>query len=62
MRIVDIVLASVLLGLAIGYLNMGSPDTASAGAGNAQVAVSDSTRVNERLTWLRTPAMRTPVR
>jgi hypothetical protein len=60
MRIIDIVLASVLLGLAIGYLSMGSNDAAS--AGNAQVATSENPRVNERLTWLRTPAMRAPVR
>jgi len=30
MRLVDVVLASVLIGLALGYLNMGNPDAAKA--------------------------------
>ncbi len=62
MRLVDVVLASVLLGLALGYLNMGNPDAARAGAaGEAQVAASDSGgSLSERITWLRTPAMRAP--
>ena len=62
MRLVDVVLASVLIGLALGYLNMGNPDAAKAdGAGDTQLAASDSARsLSERITWLRTPAMHAP--
>jgi hypothetical protein len=62
MRLVDVVLASVLVGLALGYLNMPGPDAARADAGEAQATASDSARATQRLTWLRTPAMHAPMR
>ena len=49
MRLVDIVLAGVLIGLAIGYVQMTRESAAN--AGEAQVAAS------ERMTWLRNPAL-----
>jgi hypothetical protein len=52
MRLIDVVLAGVLLGLMVGFLQMAQPGAASAsGAGEAQNAAS------ERITWLRAPAL-----
>ena len=52
MRLIDVVLAGVLLGLIVGFVQMAHPGAASAsGAREAQNAVS------ERITWLRTPAL-----
>jgi len=48
MRLVEVVLAGVLLGLVAGFLNMQQPDATGAGAGKV---------VSERMTWLWTPAM-----
>ena len=45
MRIIDVVLAAVLLGLVVGFLNMTRSEA------RAQKVVS------ERMTWLWTPAM-----
>ena len=52
MRLIDVVLAGVLLGLIVGFVQMTHSGAASAsGAQQAQNAVS------ERITWLRTPAL-----
>jgi len=52
MRLIDVVLAGVLLGLIVGFLQMAQPGAASASGGReAQNGVS------ERITWLRTPAL-----
>jgi len=52
MRLIDVVLAGVLLGLIVGFLQMAQPSAASAnGAREANTVVS------ERITWLRTPAL-----
>jgi len=48
MRLIDVVLAAVLLALVVGFLRTPPPDRASA---NAQPGVS------ERITWLWTPAI-----
>ena len=48
MRLIDVVLAAVLLALIVGFLHTMPPNPASA---NAQQGVS------ERITWLWTPAM-----
>ena len=60
MRLIDVILASALLGLALGYFNMDSPDVAKASvSGAASVAASECGQsACQRLTWLRTPAMR----
>jgi hypothetical protein len=52
MRLIDVVLAGVLLGLIVGFLQMAQPATAS--TGGAREAYST---VNERITWLRTPPL-----
>ena len=52
MRLTDVVLASVLLGLIVGLLQMTQPSAASA-SGVREV----NTTVSERITWLRTPAL-----
>jgi hypothetical protein len=53
MRLIDVVLAGVLLGLIVGFVQMAQPGAAKAGGTpEAQSAVS------ERITWLRTPALR----
>ena len=52
MRLIDVVLAGVLLGLIIGFLQTAQPATASTG-GTREAAST----VNERITWLRTPAL-----
>jgi hypothetical protein len=52
MRLVDVVLAGVLLGLIVGFVQLMQPAPASAtGAREAQSSVS------ERITWLRTPPL-----
>jgi hypothetical protein len=48
MRLIDVVLAGVLIGLIAGFLNMRQPDAAGAGAGKV---------VSERMTWLWVPAI-----
>jgi hypothetical protein len=57
MRLVDVVLAAMLLGLVLGYLNMDRPDIARAGGLTAAAAPASgcSEVVCQRLTWLRTP-------
>jgi hypothetical protein len=55
MRLVDVVLASALLGLGLGYLQTGLP---GARAGNTAAAADCATTKCERIAWLRTPAMR----
>jgi hypothetical protein len=59
MRLVDVVLASVLLGMALGYLNVGTPNTAKAGAAGPGQATSQS-ELSGRTTWLRSPGMHAP--
>jgi hypothetical protein len=60
MRLVDVVLASVLLGLVLGIAHTGLPGF-GADAGPAKVAASDcSQSMCERITWLRVPLMRAP--
>ena len=57
MRLVDVVLASALLGLTLGLLHTGLPGARA--SGDTQVASSDCGRAMcERITWLRTPLMR----
>jgi hypothetical protein len=46
------VLAGVLLGLIVGFLQMAQPSTASANGARAA-----NTVVSERITWLRTPPL-----
>ncbi len=56
MRLVDVVLASALLGLGLGLLQTGLP---GARASDAQTASIDCRQSKcERITWLRTPLMR----
>lgn len=55
MRLVDVVLASALLGLGLGLLQTGLP---GARAGNGAAAADCATTKCERIAWLRTPAMR----
>lgn len=60
MRLIDVVLASVLLGLTLGLVHNGLPGF-GAGAGQAKVVASDCGKsMCERITWLRTPLMRGP--
>ena len=52
MRLIDVVLAGVLLGLIAGFLQLAQPGSASAnGVREANNGVS------ERITWLWTPAL-----
>jgi hypothetical protein len=56
MRLVDVVLASVMLGLVLGLVHTGLP---SLKASEAKAAASDCGKsMCERITWLRTPLMR----
>jgi len=55
MRLIDVVLAGVLLGLIVGFVQMAQPGAASAGATHEAQAQNS---VTERITWLRTPALR----
>jgi hypothetical protein len=52
MRLIDVVLASVLLGLVVGFFQLAQP-----GAAKANSAREASNAVSERMTWLWTPAM-----
>ena len=52
MRLVDVVLAGVLVGLIVGHVQM-----ARQGAANAGIASEAQASVSERMTWLRNPAM-----
>ena len=57
MRLVDVVLASALLGLALGFVQTGMPGARA--SSDAQLASNDCGRsMCERITWLRTPLMR----
>ena len=57
MRLVDVVLASILLGLTLGLVHTGMPGARA--SGNAQVAATDCSQAKcQRITWLRTPLMR----
>ena len=57
MRLVDVVLASALLGLTLGLLHTGLPGARA--SGETQLASSDcGWAMCERITWLRTPLMR----
>jgi hypothetical protein len=56
MRLVDVVLISVVIGLILGFLHTGLPGARASGA---QVAASDCAQSRcERIIWLRTPPMR----
>ena len=50
MRLIDVVLAGVLLGLIVAFLQMAQPSAARA-------ADEADTTVSERITWLRTPPL-----
>jgi hypothetical protein len=52
MRLVDVVLAGVLVGLAIGYVQMSRQ-----GAANAGTVTEAQASASERMTWLRNPAL-----
>jgi hypothetical protein len=53
MRLVDVVIASVVLGAALGLLQTGLPGARS---GDAQAKATDCGQSKcERVTWLRTP-------
>jgi hypothetical protein len=60
MRIIDAVLVSLALGAAVGLLPSGRGSAAGSARGSAAAvaAAGEGSRfLNERLTWLRTPAM-----
>ena len=52
MRLIDVVLGSVLLGLIVGFLQLAQP-----GAAKANGVREANSAVSERITWLWTPAM-----
>lgn len=52
MRLIDVVLAGVLLGLIVGFLQTAQPGAASA----SSVREANNT-ASERITWLRTPPL-----
>jgi hypothetical protein len=52
MRLIDVVLAGVLLGLVVGFIQLAQP-----GAAKANGVREASNTVSERMTWLWTPAM-----
>ena len=57
MRLIDVVLGSVLLGLALGFLQTGLPGARA--SSQTQTATSDCAQsMCERITWLRTPLLR----
>ena len=59
MRLVDVVLASALLGLTLGLLQTGLPGFGARAGGNAQVVAHDCGQsACERITWLRAPLLR----
>jgi hypothetical protein len=53
MRLIDVVLAGVLLGLIVGFLQSAQPAT----AGTSGARETANRTVDERITWLRTPAL-----
>ena len=53
MRLIDVVLAGVLLGLIVGFLQMGSAEPAASANGAREA----NNAVSERITWLRTPPL-----
>jgi hypothetical protein len=55
MRLTDIVIASLVLGAALGFLTSGQP---SASTSEASVRTAAERAAPERMTWLRTPMMR----
>jgi hypothetical protein len=54
MRLVDVLLASMMLGLALGLVHTGLPGF-GAHAGNARAAADCGRSKCERMTWIRTP-------
>jgi hypothetical protein len=57
MRLIDVVLGGVLLGVALGFLHTGLPGARA--SGETQVAAGDCGRsMCERITWLRAPLLR----
>jgi tetrahydromethanopterin S-methyltransferase subunit D len=56
MRLIEVVLAGVLLGAALAFMQMANSSAASASATGSD---ADQPRysVNERITWLRTPPL-----
>jgi hypothetical protein len=52
MRLIDVVLAGVLLGLIAGFVHMAQP-----GAANANAVREANNAADERITWLRPPAL-----
>jgi hypothetical protein len=52
MRLIDVVLAGVLLGLIVGFLQMAQPSAARAGG-----AYEPNVTVSERITWVRSPPL-----
>jgi hypothetical protein len=57
MRLVDVVLVSIVIGMSLGLLHTGLPGARAFGA--AQVAASDCAQsMCERITWLRAPLLR----
>jgi hypothetical protein len=52
MRLIDVVLAGVLLGLIVAFVQMAQPNAARANG-----AREASNVVSERITWLRTPPL-----
>jgi hypothetical protein len=58
MRLVDVVLASVLLGLVLGFLHNGLPGARAAGRTEVAAARDCGQSTCHRVTWLRTPTMR----
>ena len=57
MRLVDVVLASVLIGLTLGLVHIGLPGARA--SGETHVAASDCGQsMCQRMTWLRAPVMR----
>ena len=56
MRLVDVVLVSIVIGMSLGFLHTGLP---GARTGAAQVAAADCAQsMCERITWLRAPLLR----
>jgi len=57
MRLVDVVLVSVVIGMVLGFLHTGLPGARA--SGTARVAASDCAQsMCERITWLRAPLLR----
>ncbi len=54
MRLVDVLLASIMLGLAMGLVHTGLPGF-GAHAGNPEAGINCGQSKCERMTWIRTP-------